>query len=284
MEHRRTQSPPKNTLLARYSQTLGELALRRHTERAIRAARHEAELSSRSKSAFLSTMSHELRTPLTAIIGFSDLILNPDPRDRAPQKSRDYAAQIAQAGRRLLEVVSDILDISKIESGAAILEPRICDPREIVQAASDAVQARLAAKKQALDLRLEPDLPKLSLDPARVRQILVNLLSNANKFTPERGHILVMARRNSDGGVAIAVSDTGIGMSAEQIAMAIKPFAQVQSGYARAQEGTGLGLPIALGLARLHGGALVINSEPQAGTTVILTLPPMPAQSRRLAS
>jgi two-component system cell cycle sensor histidine kinase PleC len=284
MEHRRTQSHAKNTLLARYSQTLGEMALRRHTEQAMRAARREAELNSRAKSAFLSTMSHELRTPLNAIIGFSDLIRNPDPKASGPEKNRGYAAQISQAGRRLLEVVSDIMDISKIESGAAMLEPRLCDPRDIVKAAGEAVQARFEAKKQMLDIRMEPDLPSLPLDPARIRQILVNLLSNANKFTPEGGRILVMARKNSDGGLAIAVSDTGIGMSAEQIAIATRPFAQVQSGYARSQEGTGLGLPIALGLARLHGGALVISSEPQAGTTVILTLPPVPAQAQRRAS
>ena len=283
MPGRRTQKRSQNSLLARYSETFGEMMLRKYTERAIRAAKHEADLNSRSKSAFLSTMSHELRTPLNAIIGFSDLIRNPAGPD-ALEKGREYASHISLAGRRLLEVVSDILDISKIESGASVLSPQPCNLSEIVESAVAAMRDRIQAKNQTLDLREERGLPILTLDTKRIRQILVNLLSNANKFTPERGRILVMLRRNADGGATIAVADTGIGMSEEQLATAMKPFGQVQSTYNRAQEGAGLGLPIALGLARQHGGSLVINSESGAGTTVILTLPPEAAQQQRLAS
>jgi two-component system cell cycle sensor histidine kinase PleC len=260
------------------------MMLRKYTERAIRAAKTEAELNSRSKSAFLSTMSHELRTPLNAIIGFSDLIRTPDPRNPDFEKSREYAEHISNAGRRLLDVVSDILDISKIESGAAPLTLRPCDLGRIIGEAADAVQDKLRAKKQALDLRVEPKLPGLSLDAKRIRQILGNLLSNANKFTPDGGRLLLMARANADGGVTIAIADTGIGMSTEQLAVAMAPFGQVQSHYARAQEGTGLGLPIALGLARLHGGTLTLDSAPDAGTTAVLTLPPCVPHQQRLAS
>jgi two-component system cell cycle sensor histidine kinase PleC len=285
MPGRHTPTASKNSLLARYSETLGEMQLRKHTERAIRAAKVEAELNSRSKSAFLSTMSHELRTPLNAIIGFSDLIRNPDPKDPDFEKSREYAAHISNAGRRLLEVVSDILDISKIESGAAPLTLRPLDLGRIIAEAAEAIQDKLHAKKQTLDLRQEANLPTLSLDAKRIRQILGNLLSNANKFTPEGGKLLLMARGNADGGATIAIADTGIGMSPEELAVATAPFGQVQSAYNRAQEGTGLGLPIALGLARLHGGSLTIKSEPNAGTTVILTLPSAPdARRERLAS
>jgi two-component system cell cycle sensor histidine kinase PleC len=284
MPGRRTQTASKNSLLARYSETLGEMMLRKYTERAIRAAKAEAELNSRSKSAFLSTMSHELRTPLNAIIGFSDLIRSPDPKEPEFEKSREYAAHISSAGRRLLEVVSDILDISKIESGAAPLTIRPCDLGRVIAEAAEAMQEKLRAKKQSLDLRQESNLPGLSLDAKRIRQILVNLLSNANKFTPEGGRLLLMARGNVDGGATIAVADTGIGMNPEQLAVAMTPFGQVQSHYARAQEGTGLGLPIALGLARLHGGTLTIDSAPNAGTTAVLTLPPSAPQRQRLAS
>ena len=284
MPGRHTPTASKNSLLARYSETLGEMQLRKHTERAIRAAKVEAELNSRSKSAFLSTMSHELRTPLNAIIGFSDLICNPDPKDPDFEKSREYAAHISNAGRRLLEVVSDILDISKIESGAAPLTLRPLDLGRIIAEAAEAIQDKLHAKKQTLDLRQETSLPILSLDAKRIRQILGNLLSNANKFTPEGGKLLLMARGNADGGATIAIADTGIGMNPEQLAVALAPFGQVQSAYNRSQEGTGLGLPIALGLARLHGGTLTIDSTPGAGTTAVLTLPPATPPGGRLAS
>jgi two-component system cell cycle sensor histidine kinase PleC len=284
MPGRHTQTASKNSLLARYSETLGEMRLRKYTERAIRAARTEAELNSRSKSAFLSTMSHELRTPLNAIIGFSDLIRNPDPKGPDFEKSREYAAHISSAGRRLLEVVSDVLDISKIESGAAPLTLRPGDLGRIIAEAAEAIQDKLGAKKQTLDLRQETNLPILSLDAKRIRQILGNLLSNANKFTPEGGKLLLMARGNADGGATIAIADTGIGMNPEQLAVALAPFGQVQSAYNRSQEGTGLGLPIALGLARLHGGTLTIDSTPGAGTTAVLTLPPATPPGGRLAS
>ena len=284
MPGRRTQTASRNSLLARYSETLGEMTLRKSTERAIRAAKAEAELNSRSKSAFLSTMSHELRTPLNAIIGFSDLIRSPDPNDPDSKKSREYAAHISNAGRRLLEVVSDILDISRLESGSTPLTLRSCDLGRIIAEAAEPMQDRLRAKKQTLDIRLEPKLPRLSLDAKRIRQILGNLLSNANKFTPEGGRLLLMARGNADGGATIAIADNGLGMSPEQVTVAMAPFGQVQSHYARAQEGTGLGLPIALGLARLHGGTLAIDSAPGAGTTAVLTLPPSVPQQQRLAS
>jgi two-component system cell cycle sensor histidine kinase PleC len=131
----------------------------------------------------------------------------------------------------------------------------------------------IRAKNQRLERRLPADLPCIPIDARRVKQILLNLLSNASKFTPERGQILVSARRNADGGATIAVVDTGIGMAPEQLEVAMTPFGQVQSHYTRTQEGAGLGLPIALALARLHGGDLYLESEPGEGTTAVLSLP-----------
>ncbi len=261
----------RDSLLSRYAESLGEMAMRKRSEQAMRAARAEAEIASRTKSAFLATVSHELKTPLNSIIGFSDVIQT--LRTSEP-KSAEYAEHIAKSGRRLLEVVSDILDISKIESGGFVLNRQPADLGDIVDAAVDGMRDAAAGRGQTLDARVPRDLPMLSLDAKRVRQILTNLISNANKFTPERGRIFVVARRNPDGGAAVAVADTGVGMTDEQVAVALRPFGQVQGHLARTEEGTGLGLPIARGLARQHGGDIHIQSEPGKGTTVLLTLPP----------
>ena len=258
-------------LLARYSDTFGEMQLRKYTERAIRAARAEAELNSRSKSAFLSTMSHELRTPLNAIIGFSDLIKTPGAA--GPQQTAEYAQHIAHAGRRLLDVVSDVLDMSKLESGSLSLDRRPLLIAEVLEIAVENAKPLFDAKQQAIDLRLERNLPEIEGDAKRLRQLFANLLSNASKFTAEKGRVLVMAKAARDGAVTIAIADTGMGMTHEQIVTAMQPFAQVQGHLARTQEGTGLGLPLALGIARLHGGTLHLDSQPKAGTTAIITLP-----------
>jgi two-component system cell cycle sensor histidine kinase PleC len=259
--------------LARYSETLGELTMRRQTELAMLAAKAESDLANRAKSAFLGTMSHELRTPLNAIIGFSDLIQNQQSSDDAAAKSADYASYIGDAGRHLLEVVSDILDIAKIESGTFSLNLADCAVAEIIEECIPLVFSRIEEKRQHFEVRVEKHMPRLNIDARRIRQILINLLSNANKFTPERGRIMLLARANKDGGATIVVVDSGVGMSPEQIAVAMTAFGQVQSHLSRTHEGTGLGLPIARGLARQHGGDLYLESEPGAGTTAVLTLP-----------
>ncbi len=142
------------------------------------------------------------------------------------------------------------------------------------------VSDRIAKKQQRLQVRMPAKgLPEVNVDARRIRQILINLLSNAHKYTPERGQILVIAQKIRDGSITIAVADTGCGMDGEQMKIAMTPFGQVQSHFTRTQEGTGLGLPIARGLARQHGGDLRLESEPGAGTTVILTLPPAGAAS-----
>jgi len=261
----------RESLLSRYAESLGEMAMRQRSETAMRAARAEAEMASRTKSAFLATVSHELRTPLNSIIGFSDVI---QTLKTSEPKSAEYAEHIAKSGRRLLEVVSDILDISKIESGSFVLNRQPTDIGDIVDAAVETMRDAIAARHQTIDVRVPPGLPLLSLDARRIRQVLTNLISNANKFTPERGRIFVVAKRNADGGAVIAVADTGVGMSEAEIAVALRPFGQVQGHLSRTEEGAGLGLPIARGLARRHGGDLHMQSEPGKGTTVLVSLPP----------
>jgi two-component system cell cycle sensor histidine kinase PleC len=265
------RSRKSNRLLARYADTFGEMQLRKYTESAIRAARAEAELNHRSKSAFLSTMSHELRTPLNAIIGFSDLIRQPGATTQ--REAADYADHIANAGRRLLEVVSDVMDMSKLESGALSLDKRPLLVSEVLESALESTRKLFDAKQQPVDMRLEPNLPEIAGDARRLRQLFVNLLSNASKFTADKGRILVMAKAIKDGSITIAIADTGMGMTHEQIVMALKPFAQVQGHLTRTQEGIGLGLPLAMGIVKLHGGSLYLDSQPNAGTTAVVTLP-----------
>jgi two-component system cell cycle sensor histidine kinase PleC len=231
----------------------------------------EAELNHRSKSTFLSTTSHELRTPLNAIIGFSDLIRQPGAT--TTEQAADYADHIANAGRRLLEVGSDVMDMSKLESGSLVLDKRPLLLSEVLESALENTKAQFDAEHQPVDVRLEANLPEVSGDSKRLRQLFTNLLSNASKFTAEKGRILVMARAVKDGSVTIAIADTGMGMTHEQIVMAMKPFAQVQGHLARTREGTGLGLPLAMGIVKLHGGTLLLDSQPGAGTTAIVTLP-----------
>ena len=266
-----TRYTQRAKLLAEYCETLGTLRLRAQKELALRTAKIEAELASRAKSEFLANMSHELRTPLNAIIGFSDLIQHLGVDGAA--KNAEYAANIGEAGRHLLKVISDILDISKIESGTATLALAPHDLREVVDASAVLIHDRLAEKHQQLEVRIAADIPGLMVDGRRLKQILLNLLSNANKFTPDGKKICIEAELRKDGVVAIAVVDSGVGMTAEDLEIAMKPFGQVRTDSRRSHGGTGLGIPISVALAKLHGGNLVFASTPGAGTRATLTLP-----------
>nr|RAW04008.1 sensor histidine kinase [Aerococcus urinae] len=276
MYGRRSSANKKTSLLSRYSTNLGELMSRRHAEHALRAAKIESDIANRTKSEFLANMSHELRTPLNAIIGFADLMRHFSNEGRDVAKSNEYAAHIAGAGRHLLSIISDILDISKIESGTFALNLEEHSLRELIDSSLILVRDRAKAKGQMLEFKAASDLPVLSVDGSRMKQIFINLLSNAHKFTPERGRILVVAQRSVDGGATVAIADNGIGMTEDQISVALTPFGQVQSSYSRSHEGTGLGLPIAAALVRQHGGDFHVSSQPGVGTTVVVTLPPPP--------
>ncbi|MES1989882.1 MAG: HAMP domain-containing sensor histidine kinase [Pseudomonadota bacterium] len=252
---------------------------RKQSETALRAAKVESDLANRTKSEFLANMSHELRTPLNAIIGFADLLGHFSKDGRDPQKGAEYAGHIATAGRHLLNIITDILDISKIESGTFELACEEHCLRELIDQSLILVRDRARDKNQTLEFRTAPDLPTLEVDGQRLKQVFINLLSNAHKFTPAGGRIFVVAQRTTGGGATIAIVDNGIGMTDDQISIALTPFGQVQSAYSRAHEGTGLGLPIAAALIRQHGGEFHISSTPGAGTTIVVTLPP-PAFSR----
>jgi two-component system cell cycle sensor histidine kinase PleC len=266
-------SHKKNSLLGRYSTDLGRLISRQRAETALRAAAIESALANKAKSAFLATMSHELRTPLNAIIGFSDLLKQAGQTPITPEQALEYAGHISRAGHNLLGVVSDVLDISRIESGAFKLEKSQSSVGDLVAHAADAIADAVAAKKQTLEVKVAPGLPLLEFDTERMRKVLGNLLSNASKFTPEGGHLVMVATAESSRDITIAVADNGVGMTPEQMGHALKPFAQVDSGYSRQQEGTGLGLPITKALIELHGGRLFLSSTPGVGTMAAFTLP-----------
>jgi signal transduction histidine kinase len=230
-----------------------------------------AEAANRTKSEFLANMSHELRTPLNAIIGFSEVI------QRAiigplSERYRAYGADIFHSGTHLLGLINDILDLSKLEAGQFELREEEIDLREAIEASMRLVGPQAEKSKVHLSKSIDQSLSLIRADDRRIRQVLINLLSNAVKFTPEGGKVRVTSFSTS-AGLAIAVSDTGIGMASEEIPKALEEFGQIDSKISRQYAGTGLGLPLAKHLIQLHGGTLTIKSAVNAGTTVTIVLP-----------
>ena len=243
------------------------------TARELESARAAAEEASRVKSEFLSNMSHELRTPLNAIIGFSQIIKEQTFGPVGSTKYRDYATDIHDSGLHLLELINEVLDYSKIEAGAAELQEEIVDVSDIIESVIRMIGDR--ATKQGVELIVvaEDKLPRLRADAKKIRQILLNLLTNAIKFTQRGGRITVTVWARSGSGYVLQVADTGIGISLEDIPKALGVFGQVDSSFSRKHEGTGLGLPLTKSLAELHGGSLDLQSQPGVGTTVTIRFP-----------
>ena len=270
----RHQSHPRSqSLLSAYSADLGQLISRRRTEAVLRAAAIESATANRAKSEFLANMSHELRTPLNAVIGFGELIQQLAHERRSAGKPREYAGYISEAGKHLLDVINDILNISHIESGKFSLKLRAVDVREIVESSMLLAQRRITEKRQTVEVRVPENLPPVLADELRLKQVLINLVSNAAKFTDEGGCLCVSAALEGNQAVSIAVEDNGCGMTPEQIERAVQPFTQIHSTVNRREEGTGLGLTIAKALVMRHRGKFRIVSTPNVGTTVTFTLP-----------
>lgn len=233
-----------------------------------------AEDADRTRANFLALMSHELRTPLNAIIGFSEVLSGELFGPHAVPRYGGYSKDILDAGKHLLALINDILDLSKSEAGQLELH---CEPVDVCALLQDCVRlvaGRAADRKVVLELAVSDDLPPVMGDTLRIKQVVLNLLSNAVKFTQAGGSVLVSAGVNAEGGVEIAVRDTGIGMEPEQIPIALEAFRQIDSPLSRNVEGTGLGLSLAKSLAERHGGCLEIESAPSKGTTVRFVLPP----------
>ena len=238
----------------------------------LRHAKDAAEVASRVKSEFLATMSHELRTPLNAVLGFSEMIRDArsGPLDA---KYRSYAADIHSSGEHLLALISDILDISKIEAGRLELHEERITIEALAARCLRLVAPRAEQAGIAVRLRVPPDLPAVRADDMRLKQAMLNLLSNAVKFTPPGGSIEIAAALTEAGSLDITIADTGIGMRPEDIPVALEPFRQIDSKITRNYGGTGLGLPLARRLLELHGGRLEIESAVGGGTTVTMRLP-----------
>ncbi len=233
-------------------------------------ARNEAEAASRAKSEFLAAVSHELRTPLNAIIGFSEVMSAESFGPLGTPKYKDYAGDILDSGQHLLGLINNILNLSKAEAGSLTLSPEPLDIADIIQ-----VSARIACPRNmdtTLAIEIEPEIGEVMADSQKLKQILINLISNAVKFTPASGSIRVVARR-MESGFEIAVSDTGIGMRPEEIPHALTAFRQIDSSLGRKYDGTGLGLPLAKRFTELHGGTLSIESSLGEGTTVTIYFP-----------
>ncbi len=248
------------------------LALRA-SEAKYRAKAEEAAAASHAKSDFLASMSHELRTPLNAILGFSDIIKAEMFGPLGHPKYREYADDVYRSGTHLLDLINDVLDLSKIDAGKMELRERRFALEELVGEAVALLRDR-AAGRMTLKMDMPRDLPHVLADFRLVKQILINLLSNALKFTPDGGMVTISARPAPDGGLWLQVTDNGIGMNTAQLEKAFSQYGQIDSHVARSHQGTGLGLPISRALARLHGGELLAESWPGSGTRMTLALPP----------
>ena len=246
------------------------MARTQRRNRELEEARHRAEAANEAKSQFLTIMTHELRTPLNAIIGFTDLMQSGAFGKIEPVRYREYLTDINNAGNQLLAIISDVLDMAKIEQGKTVLQDEPVDLKAVVGMTVRMVSERAQAARLSLSSDLPDEPVTLSADARALHRILLNLLSNAVKFTPPGGTVAVRLTLQPHGSVELTVADPGIGMTDEHIAIALTPFAQVENAYTRKYEGTGLGLPLVKSLVELHGAAFTIESRLGAGTVVCI--------------
>ena len=242
----------------------------KETEAALRDAKHAAESADRLKSAFLATMSHELRTPLNSIIGFTGIVLQ-GLAGPLTEEQRKQLGMVQGSARHLLALINDVLDISKIAAGELRVSCAVFDLRALLERVVTALRPMAAMKRLTLQAQIDPEIGDMTSDGRRVEQILLNLLNNAVKFT-ERGEVKLCAK-SEDGLLRVAVSDTGVGIKSEDIAILFQPFRQIDTGLARNHEGTGLGLAISRRLAELLGGDIRVASDWGKGTVFTVTLP-----------
>jgi two-component system cell cycle sensor histidine kinase PleC len=276
------------TLLDDYCLQLGSLLDRRHTERALTAARQNAEhaarlaeeamvqaqTADRAKTNFLANVTHELRTPLNAIIGFSEIIES----GAAIGDHTVYGKYIHEAGARLLGMINDVLTLARIEAGKVELDEQVVPLTEVIGASMRAVAADAATKSVTISDEGGTNL-LIHLDPNRMKQVFVHLLSNAVKFNREGGSVRISASLDEPDTLTVRIRDTGCGIPPDHLSRVFEPFSQVEDHLTRENEGVGLGLPLARAMMRMHGGDLTLTSQLGVGTTVEVTLP-----ARRLST
>jgi signal transduction histidine kinase len=251
---------------------MSDISDRKKIEDELIRSKETAELANRAKTEFLANMSHELRTPLNAIIGFAEVIKDEMFGPNAMTRYSGYAQDIHSSGMHLLTLINDILDLAKLEAGKLDLHEEDVSLPELVGECLTIIRSRAQKSGVELVTMMDFGVSALHCDARAVKQVLLNFLSNAVKFTPEGGSVITRVERVRDG-IAISVSDNGIGMTPEQIEVAMSPFGQIDSKVARQHKGTGLGLPISKQLVELHGGTLSVESTEGEGTTMTATFP-----------
>ncbi len=254
--------------------TIMDITLRKQMEVSLRMAKERADAANNAKSSFLANMSHELRTPLNAIIGFSEIMMNETFGKLGSDKYGEYLGDIHLSARHLLEIINEVLDMSKIEAGRVDLDEQPYVIRDLLISVTRMMTSRAMSSKVEMDCDIEENLPGLVSDPRLIRQVFINLVSNAIKFSKESGTVYIRAFMQNDGDMVVTVQDEGIGIPEDKIQEALEPFGQItDSQHAKEQQGTGLGLPLAKAMVELHGGTLGLTSSPEKGTTVTVTFP-----------
>ncbi|RAU21051.1 histidine kinase [Paramagnetospirillum kuznetsovii] len=263
----RSSSMPGGGLILSFT----DVTDRKHTEQTLRLAKDEAERGNRAKNTFLANISHELRTPLNAIIGFSEMMKHEIFGPLEPASYRTYVGDIHESGMHLLDLINDILDMSKAEAGMTDLQESQVDVAEIIHTSARMMARRAENAGIAIIEDLPPRLPHLLADERRIRQIVLNLLSNSVKFSDDGGQVTVKAEIIATGDFQIIVADNGIGMTPEDLVRVMEPFVQADTRLSRKYEGSGLGLPLTKTLVTAHGGTFAMESELGHGTTVTVT-------------
>ncbi len=246
---------------------------RTRNEFELRLAKESAERASRSKSEFLASVSHELRTPLNAILGFSEIMKDGLLGPKGVEKFPAYASDIHSSARHLLDLINDVLDLSRFESGHGELHPEAVEVSALVEASISLVREQATRSDVRLRASLDEGLPILYADPLKMKQVIVNLMTNAIKFSPSGASVIIRAHLLENDDLEITVTDSGVGMSQSDIKVALEPFRQVESVATRSRQGVGLGLPLSKTLVELHKGTLEIESQSGRGTTVRVRLP-----------